>query len=249
MNPTTDPLAIIPEAFRAVLRNPRAVALYVGLVTGVAGLDLLGLHLITGGEMPEEPGLTLRLFGLGSDLVLAGTYAFAQTVAFSWIGQNLDRPLWRIKGLGDAMKRFFPVWLILALLIMVFHNLTIRFMAADQSSSLGQFMFLLFMTLNVIAIPIGGAIMFHGELKWSELGESLAPLGRQLFSTTILAVFSGCVLVGLFFFLLPATGERVWLQPFVQIPGGIAECAIFAATWFICIMDRESEDVNDDFDF
>ncbi|MFO7976708.1 MAG: hypothetical protein R6V12_19000, partial [Candidatus Hydrogenedentota bacterium] len=133
MNPNTDPLAIIPEAFRAVLRNPRALLLYIGLAMGVISVDLAVSHIITGGEMPEYPSLGLRFFILGSDMVLAVTYAFTQTVAFSWLGQNLDRPLWRIKSIGDAMKRFFPIWLILNLSSMVFHNLTIRFMAADQS--------------------------------------------------------------------------------------------------------------------
>ncbi|MEA3366181.1 MAG: hypothetical protein U9Q79_11135, partial [Candidatus Hydrogenedentes bacterium] len=205
MNPNPDPLAVIPEAFRAVLRNPRALFLYIGLAMGVVSLNLVASYMMTGGEIPEEPGLPLRLFGLISDLVLAATSAFAQTVAFSWLGQNLDRPLWRIKGIGDAMKRFFPVWLMLDLLILIFHNLTIRFMAADPSSSLGEFMFLLFITLNVIAIPIGAAIMFHGELKWTELGASLVPLGRQLFPTVLVVTFSGSLLVVLFFFLLPSS--------------------------------------------
>lgn len=249
MNPNSDPFALFPEAFRAVVRNPRALVLYIVLVMGVAGGKLAVMYPFTGGETLEDPQLAVRLVDLLTDLALAGTYAFAQTVAFSWLGQDLDRPLWRVKGIKDALTRFYPVWLMLDLLILAFSTIAGKLLVADINNSLGQFMMLLFLVMQIIAIPIGAAIMFHGELKWRELGQSLAPLGRQFFSTFLVVCFSGTVLVMLLFVLLPATAEVLWLRPFIEIPGGLAECVIFAATWFICIMDREADTANDDFDF
>jgi hypothetical protein len=249
MNPNNDPLAIFPEAFRAVVRNSRALALYIGMALVVSTLRIVVTQALTGGKPPEDPGLTLRLFDFGGDLVIAVTWAFAQSVAFSWFGQDIDRPLWRTKGIKDALVRFFPLWLMLDLLIIVFVSLTNKFMSADPNSTVGQLMLLVFMTMQVIATPIGAAIMFHGELKWSELGQSLAPLGRQAFATVLLVVFSGCVVVIVFFLLLPAIRDYLLLRALIEIPSGFADCVIFAATWYICIMDREAEDADDDFDF
>ncbi|HQE83122.1 MAG TPA: hypothetical protein PLM14_08980 [Candidatus Hydrogenedentes bacterium] len=249
MNRNTDPLAIIPEAFRAIVGNPRALGLYAGLTMGVSSVKLAVMYALTGSAIPEDPELSIRLLEFCSDLVLAGVWAFAQTVAFSWMGQDLDRPLWRIRGIGDAMKRFFSIWLMLNLLIIMLGNVAGKLLAADNDDPTGQFMLLLFLVLQVIAIPVGAAIMFHGELKWKELGQSLAPLGRQLFSTLLLVGFSGCALVVILFFLLPATVGHLWARPLIDIPGGLADCVVFAATWAICIMDRESEDTTDDFDF
>ncbi len=249
MNPNSDPFAIFPEAFRAVARNPRALVLYIALAMGVVGAKLAVMYPFTGGETPEDPELSVRLIELLTDLVVAGTYAFAQTVAFSWLGQDLDRPLWRVKGIKDALTRFYAVWLMLDLLIIVFGTIAGKQLIADINNSLGQLMLLLFLVMQIIAIPIGAAIMFHGELKWRELGQSLAPLGRQLFATFLVVCFSGTVLIMLLFILLPATADVLWLRPLIEIPGGLAECVIFAATWFICIMDREADTASDDFDF
>ncbi len=241
MKPTSDPSAIFPEAFRAVMRNPRALALYIVLAMGAAGAKLAAMHLCTGGETLGNPGLTVRLLTLLTDLALVAIYAFAQTVAFSWLGQDVDRPLWRVKGLKDALARFYSLWLILDLLIIALNSIAARQLNADATNALGHIMMLLFLSLQVISIPIGAAIMFHGELKWRELGQSLAPLGRQFFATTLVVVFSGCTLVLLLFFLLPSSGSRLWLRPLVEIPGGLAECIIFTATWRICIMDRDAD--------
>ncbi len=250
MNPSTDPFTILPDAFRAVLRSPRALALYIALAMGVVSLKLAIMYALTGGgDMPDDPEMPVRLVELVTDLVLAGTWAFAQTVAFSWLGQDLDRPLWRIKGIRDAMARFFYLWLMLDLLIIVFSTIAGKLLEADITSPMGQFMLLLFMTMQVIAIPIGAAIMFHGELKWRELGQSLAPLGRQFFATFMVVAFSACILVALLFIVLPATADRLWMRPLIEIPSGFTECMVFAATWFICIMDREAEPEGDDFDF
>jgi len=249
MNPNTDPFAVLPEAFRAVLRNPRPVAVYIGIAMAAVSLRLAATYALTGGEMPEDPDLPLRLFRLGSSLALAGTWAFTQTLVFSWLGQELDRPLWRVKGLGDAIARFLVLWLILDLLIIVFGVNAGTLLEEDPNHTGGQFLLLMFMAMQVIAIPVGAAIMFHGELKWEELGESLSPLGRQFPATLLVAGFSGAILAILLFILMPLTANHIWLQPFIEIPSGVAECVIFAATWHICIMDRDAEHPDNDFDF
>ncbi len=240
MKSTSDPFALFPDAFRAVMRNPRALALYIVLIMGAAFGKLAVMHL-SGGEAVDNPELTVRFLALLTDLALVAIYAFAQTVAFSWLGQDLDRPLWRVQGLKDALARFYSIWLILDLLIIALSSIAARQLHADSTNALGHVMMLLFVSLQVISIPIGAAIMFHGELKWRELGQSLAPLGRQFFATTLVVFFSGCSLVLLLFFLVPRPGGPFWLRPLVEIPGGLAECIIFTATWRICILDRDAD--------
>jgi hypothetical protein len=239
----------MPEAFRAVFRNARATSLYVSvaLLSSIARLGVT--HALTGGEVPEDPGMKLRLAMLGMDVGLAAAWAFAQAVAFSWMAQDMDRPLWRVDGIPSALVRFFPMWFALNLLILTCGNAAGRLLASDADNPFGQSLLLMFMMLQVIGIPICAAIMFHGKLVWSELAESLAPLGRQFMATTIVVVFAGCMLVLFLFVLLPATEEPAALRPLIQIPGGIAECVVFAGAFLICIMDRNAESQGDDFDF
>ncbi len=251
MNPNADPFAVLPEAFRAVLRNPRPLAVYIGIAAAAVSVRLAATHALTGGEIPEDPELPWRLFQLGSNLALAGIWAFTQTLVFSWLGQELDRPLWRVKGLRDALARFFVLWLILNLLIIVFAVNAQRLLETGSGQPGGQFMamLLLLILMQVVAIPFGAAVMFHGELKWEELAESLSPLGRQFPATVLVMGFSGAVLVILLFIVRPLMADHQWLRPFIEIPSGLAECVIFTATWRICIMDRDAEHADNDFDF
>jgi hypothetical protein len=231
-------------AMETVQQNLKSLAIYAAaavlLSSGVQSLtELLGGPL----ENPyEDPVMVIA--GLGSDLFLIISFAVLQSIIFSRMGKNIDRPLWKISGDWEALRRYFPLWFALNAVIFILKDVSTYAIVVLDSQNLAGALFLLLTFFAIIYIPAGAAIMFGGPVQLSALGEVLRPLIRQAPRTLIVLMFAGLV----FFFshyLVLATASARWLWPLISIVEAYFDCVIFAAIWLICMYDRQNPEESD----
>jgi hypothetical protein len=189
----------------------------------------------------------LLLSEVGLDAFLVFCYAAAQAVAFSQLGKEIDRPLWKIADYWEALRRYFPVWMALNGVVILLNMLTFVVPPLIDNEEFGRLPFWLLVFASATYIPVGAAIMFCRKFEWRTLGEALGPLRRQLPTTLIVLCLNGF----LFFFflsLIVQTASQNWIRPVIDIISGYFDCVVFAATWLICMLDRQTpEEVDLDF--
>lgn len=228
----------------AVQRNLKSLAIYAGAAVLLSSA-MQGVTELMGGALEnpyENPAVVLA--GLGSDLFLVIAFAALQSIVFSRMGKNIDRPLWKISGDWEALCRYFPLWFVLNGIIFVIKDLANYALVALDNTNLFVSLFLLLMLFAVIYIPAGAAIMFGGAVHLPTLGEVLRPLVRQGSRTLVILFFAGLV----FFFsqyLVLATASARWLWPLISIVEAYFDCVIFAAIWIICMYDRQNPEESD----
>jgi len=241
------------EGFRAVERNWRIVALYT-LSIMVVGLAQMTLFFLQRNDLMGLGEESLKRFTeFGSDLVVVALGAAIQSVAFGALGKEIDKPLYKIGGSTDALKRFFTMWLLLNLVIWLLVEWVLWAGTNDHPTT--GLALLFFWLWSVSYLPIGACIMFSGTTEPGEIGNSLAPLGR--FFPGFLAVallLTVEFFFGLYFAPSLAPQDNMSLN---WIPGwsallalsGLIHCAAFAAVWEICRAHRDQDEETDDFDF
>ena len=236
---------MIRDAFAALQRNYPALLLYIGITTGFYALKLAGeTYLLEHYKADTLTGLSQSYLFL-SGLVTAALYAVAQAIAFSKLGQDLDRPFWKVDSAKEALIRFFGLWFLLDLI-----NLTLLIFTAvvpvdDGTRATLQVFWLMWAAFYV---PLGATIMFYGHLRKEELKETLSTICHQLPSYFIISFFAFCVIV--LVLSLSDSDIPLWSKPGLSIVDGYMKCFIFACTWYICRIHRDrQDDQEDDFDF
>lgn len=239
---------ILREAVQAVQRNLNALARYLAITVGAGVALLAASHLlrarfgIEAGGAPDALPMALRVYQLGSIIGLAAVVAVAQATAFSRLGKEMDWPLWRIPGDREALARFFLPWFILNLSVFVMHSLAFRVLVLSQERLMGVLpllMVLLFVLTAAASTMIGACVMFHGRLSWNELGESLSPLTREAGRSVIVFLFS--IFQVLFILTIGMqVASTKWMLPLLDIISGYCDCVVFAGTWRLCMIDRDT---------
>ncbi len=241
------------EAAQDVQRNISAFLFYAA-VFSVAHIAL------TLGIAPFEPAQdetatrTFQILDIVAFLAFIHVAAYGQTVAFSRLGREIDKPLWKVRTDGDALKRFFMMWALMNLT----SNGLLRLSSSDFGSgdAMAINVMLLFAGLAafVACVPVGACIMFTGQVSSSTIGESLAPLSRHPARTgTVLLIMLAEVLAVFFFLSLLAGEEGAMPSLPARLGFGLAsglvqvylECLALAATWHLCMIDRETVDEID----
>jgi len=242
-------VSVLGEGFRAVQRNLPALGIYLVFSVGISSSTLLGDHLV---GLPLEEGAQvpplLQLYGLGSDVLLALGMALGQVMAFSRIGMEIDRPLWKCSGDREALRRFFVLWLMLNLAqIASYRLLDWIHLASNGTQSLPMFL-LVVMPVAILSTPMGACVMFFGRFQWSTLGKSLVPLVNEFPKTMVLVCFAGLMFFFAQFMILNV--PQRWLWPVLDVVFGYFECVIFSAAWLICMINREAVGEGEDpYDF
>jgi len=231
-------LRILGDAVEAVQRNLYALALYLAVTVGFSIAGQVANYLAGGPpESPYASGLwTAYLFGLDAVFLIA--IGVAQAVVFSRLGKDIDRPLWKIGGDGEAAKRYFVLWLALNAVATALDRVALWSHTVLGNDALTATLALFHAVVIVIHIPIGAAIMFLGPFEWRKLPECLRPLWRQFPQTLVVVLFNG-VWFALFIFLLAQTESQPWLRPALQVVFAYVDFVVFAAAWFICMLDRQ----------
>jgi hypothetical protein len=240
---------IIRDAINAVQQNllPLAIYLFVSLITGALGL---GWHLLQEHGIVQLEASSLLTANLVVDLLLSVCYAATQSIVFGRMGRRIDRPLWRLADDREALRRFFSQWLVLNLILVVPIRIAEHMQEGSGEETMGISLLLLYLLLVVLVVPVGACIMFTGGFRFAGLGESLAPLGHQL-PTTLVVVFVNALQIPLLMIGFDMAGNTPvgmvgWLA--ICVIAGYIDCVVFAATWLLCMADRDAmEDIDLDF--
>lgn len=242
---------LLKDATDAIQRNLGLLAAYTG-VTLVAGGLLMAWRIALDFEwVPlETPWRQAATLAIG--MVVIVPYAAAQAVLLSRFGQDIDRPLWKVSGNRDALTRFFGLWYTLSLIPLVTRVGADYVGAVWAEAAMGVLLTLLlaYFLLGIFLVPVGAAIMFFGRAEWRLVPEALAPLGRQ-FPGTLILLMPGIVQ----FILFECIQDPERNLPLALVSAAAVyvivsylDCFAFAATWVLCIVDRETPE-EQDFDF
>ena len=235
---------MLKEGFSALQRNYKPLLMYLAVTVSYFTLKLAVEYFLKDQLDAEAAENFARWYFFGSGVLTAGVYAFAQSAAFSLLGEELDRPFWKIHGVWEGVKRFFGLWMLLDLL-----NLTslifVSVLPADEAS-LGMLQFLWLGGSSCI-VPFGATVMFYGKVGKEEITEAFTTISRQIPSYFIMVM----VTLGTASLVLSieAIGIPIWIKPALPIVDGYVDCLIFACVWHVCRIQRETQDDIDDFDF
>lgn len=241
-------MAILRSAFLALQHNlgPLFFYLCVGFVVYSARLaiDILVIE-----PMGEDISETFtRFYGITAEIIAVSIIAFSSTIAFSRIGRDIDRPMWRVEDDREALRRFYGLWLLLGLgNIAALRILDIAAASTDEES-IRFLLAMIWLSGAVLMVPFGCAVMFYGRVKRQEVGEALATMLRHipyvlLFS--MIGIFFGFMFIGL------QPDLPIWARPALAIADAYLDCFLFACMWLVCIYHRDDYEQpdNQDFDF
>jgi len=241
-------VAILSSAFLALQRNlgPLLFYLCVGFVVYSARLAIDTF--VLGPKVDEASESFTRFYRISSDIVAVAAVAFAQTIAFSRIGRDIDKPMWRVEDDWEALRRFYGLWLLLGLTNVAALQVVNIIAATTGDDSTGFLLGTMWLSGAMLIIPFGSAVMFYGHVKRQEVGEALSTMLRH-FPYTFLFAF-----IGFFFrymFILIQPDLPLWARPALAIADAYLECFLFACMWLVCIYHRDDfeQPDNQDFDF
>ena len=231
---------VLREAIQVVHRNILCVFVYALISVLADGVRLGGDSLARLLLHVEAPDALPAAYYLFADVALSAVYALIQTLIFTWLGREIDKPLYKIAVPGEAMKRFFAMWLLFGLVSLTLFRLSLSQHTADNLE-LAQVLLLAFVMFEAFSIPVGACVMFRGSFEWRSLLDALSPLWRQFHAAL------GVLLVSLMQVLL-VLGLIVWLAPYrallllVDVAAAYLACLVFAGVWLVCMSDRDSDD-------
>lgn len=225
--------------FRAVQDNLRSLAFYAALAVGISFLFFARR---TFGDEPES------LFTPES-LLLQGFAAFAgavaQTVAFTWMGQRLGKPLWKLE-LREGFHSFFGFWLCIQTVEAALWLLCIGVAERSNDGNLGLSLLMACMPVFVATTPLGACVMYQGSVTRHHLRNAAHILVDLLPQTLIIVLFSGGAL---FFSLVLSTSTVEWARPLVSVIAVYFDIVVFGAAWALCKFHEQSADDDTDLDF
>jgi hypothetical protein len=232
---------VLREGFRAAQRNVGALAVYMLIIAALSGAIVLGDSMVSE-QVRESPfsGYTALRLVLA---VVVG--AAAQTLAFTWISQEIGRPLWKIST-GEGFRIFLPLWLVLQGIAQGL-NWGIGVVAATTHDlNLASSLLLLSLPLLVLLTPIGACFMQKGHVSLRGIREALRPLADLLPQTMVVLLFAAGVL---FLVLALVARSPVWVQPLIAIIRVYFDAVIFASAWTLCAQHEHAFEGDDDLDF
>jgi hypothetical protein len=236
-------LPLLKHAWNSLVHNARPCVLYV-LFNVLAGSAYHASEMMVSGLIPknETPAWAYG-YSLCVDVLLAALSSVFQAVYFAQLGKEMDKPLWKCTDNRDALRRFWLPWFIINLIFITVFRLQLRFAQPTSDETILFFEFGILL-MYLLAVPVGACIMYWGRLKWSDLGESLAPLGKQfhLVINVLGLNFLQWMLHIAVLLVLPET-QSWYLVPIlglINAPFALMECLAFAAMWQICMLHRNS---------
>ncbi len=239
---------MIAQAFAAVQRNYRALLLYLLIHVTVSSAIVAFNTLVVEVHKEDLGDQWVSYIALFGNILDAVAWALAQAICFARIGRDMDRPLWKIESDGEAVKRFFGMWLLLDLL-----NLTMVTLATtlykstdyqDTAVAIAQF----HPMLAACIVPIGAAIMFYGHAGRVEIGKSLNTFFAQFPRSLAIWAMGFFAFIILSSLLIEGQLGRAF-YPLIAAVDSYFDCFIFACVWLTCLKQRTDEEEHSDFEF
>ena len=239
-------MAILRAAFQALQRNYGPLLFYIGVGFAVYSARLSLDTLVIAPRSEEIAENILRLYSIAIDIAAVAVVALAQTIAFSRMGREIDKPMWRVADDLDAVRLFYKLWLLLGLVNIAAVRFRDILLVRTEEAAVQVMLVMMWLTGAVLLILFGSAVMFYGRVGRQEVGEAASTMTRQ-FGYTLLIV-----IVGFFFRFILIDLQLdlpLWARPALAIADGYLECLLFASMWLVCIYHRDEYDHPDDEDF
>lgn len=239
-------MAILRAAFQALQRNYGSLLFYIGVAFAIYSVRLSLDALVIAPKSEEIAENILRLYSIAIDIAAVAVVAMAQTIAFSRIGREIDKPMWRVADDLDAVRLFYKLWLLLGLLSVAavrFRDILLR---GTDEAPVQLILVMMWLTGAVLLILFGSAVMFYGRVGKQEVTEAFSTMTRQ-FPYTLLIVIVG--FFSSFFLINLQLDLPLWARPALAIADGYLECFLFASMWLVCIYHRDEYEHPDDEDF
>jgi len=242
---------LLTETLENLRRNRAAVMAYMAAVAAMSLVFRIGGFFL--GDYSGEDAVPAGVYAVSlvMDLTLASLYAALQAVAFSAMGREIDRPLWKCAGAAEALRRFFLPWFIINLGILALARIQLRAAMLDMPD-LVILLELCLMMAYCLAVPIGACIMFYGALEWREMGSILAPIARRFGVVwVVLLINFGQFVVSRAAALsgAPPALEIIPARTLLDAALAMVDCFVFAAIWMVCQIHRNEAPTTDNDDF
>jgi len=241
-------VVIFRPAFQALQQNWAPVLVYMA-VSFLLSASRLGVDTYVFPDVTRQDADTLtRTYMLGIDVAVMAIIALAQTIAFSRIGREIDRPMWRVSNDRLAISLFYKLWLLLAMMQLTTEQILVIVVQGTQDAAAQLMLYLMWMLFISLLTPLGACIMFYGRVGRHEAGQAFSTMVRHLPTTLMIAmigVLFGMILID----LQPSLPEAA--LPALALAGGYVDCFLFAAMWLVCIHHRDDfeDEEDDDFNF
>jgi hypothetical protein len=236
------------EAFRGLQQNLRTLALYVALIVSLhSGLLIANLEFIEPVKETLDP-LHLNLYKFSTTILTALCWACIQSICYARFGHNIDRPFWKVDGDWEALRRFFKLWFLLDLGALTLFSVPDALLSATGDETLALAFFYFALAVAILAAPFGTAVMFNGKFGREEVKAAATTLVNQLPRVFVIMILTYCVAM-LLSQLLIAETMTPWLSPLVYIVDAYFDCLIFCCIWHLCMVDRDEDTEDIDFDF
>jgi hypothetical protein len=242
-------------AGRALLDNYRPVLLYMAIAAAVKTGEQLFQEFAMAPIADETSDSMLGLYLIGSRIVLVALIAVADTIVFSRIGREVDKPYWRVADDREAFVRFYRLWLLLGLANLVYGQIIERAVGGNEERAGAFFLGVSYLIWIVLLHALGAAIMFLGGVARDEVSEAFAILGRhapRVMGLCLFGIMAGILLAGTHTWMMTAEMPL----PFELTAGallaaidGYVSCLLFVYIWLVCRYDRDHfERDREDFD-
>jgi hypothetical protein len=230
-------------ALAHVQRNYVALLIYAGITAGFYAAKLAVESWLITDITPNDLDAIGKIYLIVSGLVSAAVYAVAQTVVFSKMGEDIERPIWKASSIPSPFLRFWSFWFTINLLN-ISSLLIIAVVPMEASARDSLQLFWLFG--QTILVPFGAATMYFGNTTTNEMRLASHTLIAQLPHVALICFISLSVEVTL---IGMQGGLPTPALPALAVIDSYAACFIFAYTWEICRKHREEEENADDLDF
>jgi hypothetical protein len=245
-------MPLFKEAIQAVERNIAAIGIYVAILVALSLANLLYL-LVFGTSGTAEPTQQQLLFGTIFDVIFALIAAIAQTLAFSRIGKDIDRPLWKVSGDREALQRYFVIWAVIGIFTVAVYRVLSMLGGFLDNDEFKLFALLVYIGMSSLATPIGACLMFARKPPLQEAPHALIPLMEQLPYTLLIATgnfawFFFSIFEGAQLFEDPSSTRLQIIFLAMSIVTVFIDCVVFALVWLMC-KDHRDNAGEDDFEF
>lgn len=239
---------MVADALEAVQRNLKAFILYASITAAFTLAVILSQRFVLDGQEGAMAGAYSSIYAIVLDILNAGITALAQCLAFSRIGRDMDKPIWKVDGDLEVLRRFYVLWFLINLALLAGLSLISLAQTSTSDASLVFSMFLVWLLMAAFTVPLGASIMFCQKAGREEFVRASNTLADQARRTFPLILFAFCI----YFVIYTLAGSGPlpsWARLFLVIVECYANCAIFAGTWIICMTHRDEDSDFSDFDF
>lgn len=235
---------MVREGFEVVQQHWRILFAYVAVAVTIHLIHLGADEIFLSEDWIEANPSAFSAYVLGFEIFVTFSAAVSRSLFFARLGREIDKPFWKSNGDGDSIRRFLGLWFILNLITIGSLNLVSSIGQSEPDSALT--LIVMWILFNGLLVPFGACVMFYGSAGREELVKAMDTLLRQFPRLATVLLLSYAVMC---FVLAVMPAVPPWGVPLLVVVQAYVDCVVFSTTWLICMVHRDEEPEDEDFDF